>query len=42
MYSSFKNRNARAFSSQLVEELGMVEYVFFDKTGTLTCNQMEF
>ena len=42
MYNKSKNRNARAFSSQLIEELGMVEYVFFDKTGTLTCNQMEF
>ena len=42
MYNEQKNRNARAFSSQLIEELGMVEYVFFDKTGTLTCNQMEF
>ncbi len=42
MYNKQKNRNARAFSSQLIEELGMVEYVFFDKTGTLTCNKMEF
>ncbi len=29
-------------SSDLNEELGMIQHVFSDKTGTLTCNVMEF
>jgi phospholipid-transporting ATPase len=42
MYYDKNDTPAVCRTSSLVEELGMVEYIFSDKTGTLTCNQMEF
>lgn len=42
MYYDKNDTPATCRTSSLVEELGMVEFVFSDKTGTLTCNQMEF
>ena len=42
MYHPVSNTTAKARSSTLVEELGLVDYIFSDKTGTLTCNIMKF
>ena len=42
MYYQEEDRPASCRTSDLVEELGQVEFVFSDKTGTLTRNQMVF
>lgn len=42
MYYAPSDTPAFCRSSSLVEELGMVDYVFSDKTGTLTRNEMQF
>ena len=42
MYYAPDDRPASTRTSDLVEELGQVEFVFSDKTGTLTQNVMKF
>jgi len=42
IYYEPDDRPANVRNSDLIEELGQVEFVFSDKTGTLTCNVMEF
>ncbi|CAA7039261.1 unnamed protein product [Microthlaspi erraticum] len=42
MYYEETDKPAHARTSNLNEELGMVDTILSDKTGTLTCNSMEF
>ena len=41
MYWPELDKWANVRSSDLVEELGQIEFIFSDKTGTLTQNKME-
>lgn len=41
LYYEPDDRPALSRTSDLIEELGQVEFLFSDKTGTLTCNVME-
>ena len=41
MYYKDINKFARVKTSDLIEELGQIEFIFSDKTGTLTCNIMD-
>ncbi|TVU11293.1 hypothetical protein EJB05_44868 [Eragrostis curvula] len=42
MYDEESDKPTHARTSNLNEELGMVDTILSDKTGTLTCNMMEF
>jgi phospholipid-transporting ATPase len=42
MYDDETKQFAECRNSDLVEELGQIDFIFSDKTGTLTCNKMEF
>ena len=42
MFDKVAGKAAQARTSELIEELGQVEFIFSDKTGTLTQNLMEF
>jgi phospholipid-transporting ATPase len=42
MYYAEDDKPAMCRTSDLIEELGQVEFIFSDKTGTLTCNVMDF
>lgn len=40
MYNHLTDQPAKVSSSDIIEELGQVEFIFTDKTGTLTKNEM--
>ena len=42
MYDEETKQSAECRNSDLVEELGQIDFIFSDKTGTLTCNKMIF
>jgi P-type E1-E2 ATPase len=42
MYCRDDGNFSNCRNSDLIEEMGQVEFVFSDKTGTLTQNKMEF
>ena len=42
MFDKTRNRSVIARSTNLMEELGQIDYIFSDKTGTLTRNEMVF
>ncbi len=41
IFDKISNKASIAKTSELIEELGQVEFIFSDKTGTLTQNKME-
>ena len=42
LISKTRAQGSQVRNMSIVEDLGMLHYVFADKTGTLTCNKMEF